>query len=193
MIAIKSSHGIQTVPITALLMQKRIVYLSGDITHDAAVEFSQQVIYFNFDDETVPIKVFIDSPGGEIAAGMAIYDVVQGSRAPIQFYCVGRAYSMAAVLLASGRHGRYLLPHSRVMIHEPLIPYGVGGKSSSVQTISEALLKTKQQMEALLAKHTGRTEAEIAENTKTDRFFDADEAVAFGLVDGVKRFDEMMA
>ena len=123
---------------------------------------------------------------------MLIYDVLQANAAPIEVYCLGKAYSMAALLLCCGQHGRYLLPHSKVMLHEPLIPYGVGGKSSSIQTISESLLKTKQQLEELLAKHTGQTAAALDEITRTDHFFTAGEAVAFGLADGIKDFNEMM-
>ncbi len=192
-ITIKSAGGIQQVALSAFLGQKRNVFISGEITEETAIGFLQQIMYLNFEDDVAPIKVFINSSGGEINSGMVIYDVIQKSKAPIQLYCVGKAYSMAAVLLACGKKGsRYLLPHSKVMIHEPLIPYGVGGKSSSVQTISNSLLKTKQEMEALLSKHTGKTVEEIAENTKTDHFFEAEEAVSFGMADGIKEFDEMM-
>ena len=192
-IAVKNVNGVQTMPVDALLGQRRIVYVCGEITDAMAIEFVQQIMYLNYEDDVMPIKVFINSGGGEINSGMMMYDVIQKSRAPVQLYCIGKAYSMAAVLLACGKKGnRYLLPHSKVMIHEPLIPYGVGGKSSSVQTISESLLKTKREMEELLAKHTGKTAEEIAENTKTDHFFEAEEAVSFGMADAIKEFDEMM-
>ena len=191
-IAIKNTRGFQEVGLHALLGQRRIVYVCGEITEETAVSFIQEITYLNGEDEVTPITVFINSEGGDINSGMLMYDVIQSSRAPILLYCIGKAYSMAAVLLACGKKGsRYLLPHSKVMIHEPLIPYGVGGKSSSVQTISESLLKTKREMEELLAKHTGKTAEEIAENTKTDHFFEADEAVAFGLADGIQEFGEM--
>ena len=192
-IGVKNNAGVQTVPVEALLAMKRILFVQGEITDEMAVAFAQQVIYYNMDDPVAPIKVFINSDGGEINAGMAMYDVIQSSRAPILLYCVGKCYSMAAVLLACGKKGnRFILPHGKVMIHEPLIPYGVGGKSSSVQTISESLLKAKREMDDILAAHTGKKAEEIAESTKTDRFFDADEAVGFGLVDGIKEFAEMV-
>ncbi len=193
LITIKSVNGTQEVTLPAFLVQKRSVFVLGEITEDTAVDFLQKIMYLNLEDNVLPIKVFINSSGGEINSGMVMYDVIQKSRAPIHLYCIGKAYSMAAVLLACGKKGsRYLLPHSKVMIHEPLIPYGVGGKSSSVQTISESLLKTKREMEELLSKHTGKTAEEIAENTKTDHFFEAEEAVSFGMADGIKDFDEMM-
>ena len=190
-IAIKNTRGFQEVGLHALLGQRRIVYVCGEITEETAVSFIQEITYLNGEDEVTPITVFINSEGGDINSGMLMYDVIQSSRAPILLYCIGKAYSMAAVLLACGKKGcRYLLPHSKVMIHEPLIPH-IGGKSSSVQTVSNRLLKTKREMEEVLAKHTGKTPEKIAEETKTDHFFDAEEAVQFGLVDGIRTFDEM--
>ena len=191
-IAIKNARGIQQVELSALLGQQRIVYVCGEITEETAVSFIQQITYLNCEDAVSPIKVCINSSGGCINSGMLMYDVIQSSKAPIRLYCIGKAYSMAAVLLACGKKGsRYLLPHSRVMIHEPLIQYGVSGKSSSIQTVSESLMKTKRELEAILAKHTGKTPEEIAENTKTDHFFDAEEAVQFGLADEIREFDDM--
>lgn len=193
-VAVKNVRGTEVVPAEAALAQRRILYVCGDITEETAVEFFQQVMYLNYEDTATPIKVFINSGGGEINSGMMMYDVILRSKAPIELYCIGKAFSMAAILLACGEKGnRYLLPHSRVMIHEPLVPYGIGGKSSSVQTVSDSLLKTKREMEEILAKHTGKTPEEIAESTKTDHFFSAEEAVDFGLADAIKNFDEMMA
>ena len=191
-IAIKNARGVQEVALSALLGQRRIVYVCGEITEETAVSFIQQITYLNCEDSETPITVCINSAGGCTNSGLLMLDVIESSQAPIQLYCIGKAYSMAAILLACGKKGsRYLLPHSRVMIHEPLIPYGVGGKSSSIQTVSESLLKTKREMEELLAKYTGKTPEEIAENTKTDHYFDAEEAVQFGLADGIRAFGDM--
>ena len=189
---VKSVNGIQEISVEAALHGNRLLYIAGTIDYEAALAFVRQVMYLTQEDAGQPIKLFISSDGGEIDAGMLIYDVLQANAAPIGVYCLGKAYSMAALLLCCGQHGRYLLPHSKVMLHEPLIPYGVGGKSSSIQTISESLLKTKQQLEELLAKHTGQTAAALDEITRTDHFFTAGEAVAFGLADGIKDFNEMM-
>lgn len=189
---VKSVNGIQEISVEAALHGNRRLYIAGTIDYEAALAFVRQVMYLTQEDAGQPIKLFISSDGGEIDAGMLIYDVLQANAAPIEVYCLGKAYSMAALLLCCGQHGRYLLPHSKVMLHEPLIPYGVGGKSSSIQTISESLLKTKQQLEELLAKHTGQTAAALDEITRTDHFFTAGEAVAFGLADGIKDFNEMM-
>ena len=189
---VKSVNGIQEISVEAALHGNRLLYIAGTLDYEAALAFVRQVMYLTQEDAGQPIKLFINSDGGEIDAGMLIYDVLQANAAPIEVYCLGKAYSMAALLLCCGQHGRYLLPHSKVMLHEPLIPYGVGGKSSSIQTISESLLKTKQQLEELLAKHTGQTAAALDEITRTDHFFTAGEAVAFGLADGIKDFNEMM-
>jgi len=104
----------------------------------------------------------------------------------------GRAYSMAAVLLAAGRHGRYILPNSEVMIHQPLLGSPVTGNCSSIKSVSDKMNKEKKKMNRLLAKHTGKTEKQIEKATGYDHFFDADEAVAFGLCDGIIGFDEIM-
>ncbi len=191
-IAVKSVNGINDHPIEALLGERRIVEINGEITADSSMEFVREILYLNLGGSE-PIKVLINSPGGEITNGMLMYDVIQKSPAPIQLFCTGTAYSMAAVLLACGKKGnRFILPHGKCMLHEPLVPYGVGGKSSSVRTISESLLKTKREMEELLAKHTGHTPEEIDETTRTDHFFTAEEAVAFGLADAVRDFDALL-
>ena len=189
---IKSVNGYQAMPIEALLNHQRVIYVNGEINEQAAMNVVQQMTYLVMEDSVRPIKLFINSCGGEIDSGMVIYDILQGSPAPIQVYCTGRAYSMAAVLLCCGRHGRYILPHSKVMIHEPLISTGVGGKTSSIQTIAESMMKTKEEMVAILAKHTGQPLEKLYEVTKTDTFFSADEAVAFGLADKVVDFAEMV-
>ncbi len=193
-VVITSARGKEVIPVEAVLEQRRNVFICGEINDDMAVAFTQHLMHLNCVDPILPIRVFINSAGGEINAGMVMYDVIRHSRAPIQLCCIGKAYSMAAVLLACGGKGsRFLLPHSKVMIHEPLISNGIGGKSSSIQTISDSLMKTKREMEEILAEHTGKTPEEIAENTRTDHFFNAEEAVAFGLVDEIKTFDAMLS
>ena len=190
--AIKSVNGYQAMPIEALLNHQRVIYVNGEINEQAAMNVVKQVTYLVIEDAVKPIKLFVNSCGGAIDAGMVIYDILQASPAPIQVYCTGKAYSMAAVLLCCGQHGRYILPHSKVMIHEPLISTGVGGKTSSIQTIAESMMKTKEEMVAILAKHTGQPLEKLYEVTKTDTFFSADEAVAFGLADKVVDFAEMV-
>ena len=188
----KDNNGTHELSLEALLRGQRVIFLHGEITDAVAQDFARQIFCFAMDDPSAPVKVFLDSPGGEIDAGLVIYDILQSSSVPIELNCIGHAYSMAAILLASGQHGRYLLPHSKVMIHEPMIPYGIGVKTSSVQSIANALVQTKTEMEELLAKHTGQTPEKIAEVTRTDCFFTAEGAVEFGLADGIHGFREMI-
>ncbi len=189
---VKGAGGVHEVSVEAILGEKRTIYLEGEINYESAMNFVRQVMYFVQEDEMRPIKVFITSPGGCIDAGMIIYDVIQTSKVPIELYCIGMAYSMAALIFSCGKHGRYILPHSKLMLHEPLIPYGVGGKSSSVRTISESLLQTKQELEEIISKHTGQTMEAVEEITRTDHYFKAQEAVDFGLADAIRGFDDML-
>lgn len=191
-IMFRNSGGRSEIGLRAALLGMRKLTIHGEISMELAQDFVDALLCMMDVDMHQPIQVFINSEGGNIDAGMLIYDAIQSCPAPVKIYCTGYAYSMAAVLLASGQHGRYILPHSRVMIHEPAIGAGIGCNSQSLQTISDALLKTKHGMEVLLAKHTGKTPEEIAEATHEDHYFTADEAVAFGLVDEVVGFEEII-
>ncbi|MBR2142101.1 ATP-dependent Clp protease proteolytic subunit [Anaerovibrio sp.] len=190
--AIYDSNGIHEISIDSLLNHKRMIYLEGEINDVMAVKVSKELSQLIQEDANEPVKMFINSGGGSIDAGMVIYDIIQSAPMPIKTYCLGRAYSMAAVLFCCGGHGRYLLPHSKVMIHEPLIPYGAGGKTSSVQTIADDLKKTKEEMVEILSKHTGQTKRKLRRITLNDAFFKGEEAVKFGLADKVIGFAEMM-
>ena len=145
----------------------------------------------NQEDDKSPILVFINSPGGEIDNGLLIYDAIVGSKAPVYTFCSGCAYSMGAVLFACGKK-RFLLPHSKLMLHQPLLGGRIGGNASSIKSISDSLLQTKTMMNKLLAFHTGKTEEEMDEMTSYDHYFSAEEAVAMGLADGIRSFKEMM-
>lgn len=191
-VQVKSSNGIALVPAESRLMADRKIFIEGEIQEEAACEFVKKVMLLNKEDDTQPIDVFINSPGGEINSGMLMYDVIQASKAPIRTFCIGRAYSMGAVLFACGTHGRYMLPHSELMLHEPLLGSRVGGSSSSIKSISESLLKTKKKLNQLLAKHTGKTEEEVEQATEFDHYFNPEESVAFGLCDEIVEFNSMI-
>lgn len=191
-VQIKSSNGITTIPMETKLMTERKIFIEGEINQETACEFVKKVLLLSAEDKEKPIDVFISSFGGEINSGLLMYDVIQGSRTPIRMYCMGRAYSMGAVLFACGRHGRYILPHSEVMLHEPLLGGKVGGNASSIRSISESLLDTKTKMNEILAKHTGKTEEEIEEATKFDHYFSAEESIDFGLADKIISFEQIM-
>lgn len=172
------------------LGEDRFISIKGTIDSETADIFAEQILILNRESTTEPITVLINSTGGSVSQGLLMYDAIQGSIAPIRLVCKGEAYSMAAVLLASGnpKHGRYILPNSKVMIHEPLIQGGVGGKTSSIKSISDSLIETRQKLNGILAKHTGHTVEEIDAATSYDHYFTAEEAVEFGLCDKVIDF-----
>lgn len=191
-VQVKSSNGITLVPVDSWLMADRKVFIEGEIDADSACEFVKKIMYLNREDSNKPIYVLINSPGGEINSGMLMYDVIQSSKAPIRMFCIGRAYSMGAVLFASGNHGRYMLPHGELMIHEPLLGNRVGGNSSSIKSISDSLLETKRKMNQILAKHTGKTEEEVEQATSFDHYLTPEESIRFGLCDEIVDFEKIM-
>lgn len=191
-VQVKSSNGISLIPIDSRLMAVRKIFIEGEITPESACEFIKKVMLLNREDSQSPIDVLINSPGGEINSGMLMYDVIQSSQAPIRMICIGRAYSMAGILFAGGIHGRFMLPHSELMLHEPLISNRLGGNSSSIKSISDSLLETKNQLNEILSKHTGRTIKEIEEATGFDHFFSPEESIEFGLCDGMISFSSVL-
>lgn len=191
-VQVKSSNGISLVPVDTRLLANRKIFVEGDIDSASACAFVKKVLLLNDEDSRKPIDVLVNSSGGEINAGMLIYDVIQASKAPIRMFCIGKAYSMAALLVACGNHGRYILPHGEMMIHEPLLSEHVGGNSSSIKSISDSLLDTKRRMNQTLAKHTGKTEEEVERATGFDHYFNPEESVEFGLCDKVVGFDMLM-
>lgn len=188
---VRSAAGMHLVPVQTVHLDKRRIFIEGQITMEAACAFADQVMLL-CDQSHEPIRVFINSPGGEVKAGLMMYDIIQSSPAPIRMYCRGIAYSMAAVLFASGGHGRYLLPNSELMLHEPLLSSGVQGSASSIKSISEGILAVREKLNGILAVHTGKTPEEIGEATAYDHFFSAEESLAFGLADEIVGYDRMM-
>lgn len=191
-VQVKSSNGITLVPVESRLMSNRKIFIEGEINADTACEFVKNVMLLNSEDTQKHIDVLINSLGGEINSGMLVYDVIQTSKAPIRMFCIGKAYSMGAILFACGNHGRYMLPHGELMIHEPLLGNHVGGSSSSIKSISDSLLETKKKMNHILAKHTGKTEEEVEKATGYDHYFSPEESVEFGLCDEIVGFDKIM-
>lgn len=192
-IQIKSSNGITLMPLETRLLASRKIFIEGEINTETACEFVKQVLHLNQEDNKKPIDVLINSVGGEINSGMLMYDVIQSSKAPIRMFCMGKAYSMAALLFASGAKGqRYMLTHSELMLHEPLLGNRIGGNSSSIKSISDSLQETKRKMNQILAKHTGQTEKEVEKATGFDHYFSPEESIAFGLCDEIIGFDKVM-
>lgn len=191
-VLIKSSKGITQVSADSRLLAQRKVFIEGEIDSEAACEFIKKIMILNAEDSNKPIDVLINSPGGEINSGMVMYDVIQASKAPIRMFCIGRAYSMGAVLFACGNHGRYMLPHGELMLHEPLLGNRVGGNSSSIKSISESLLETKRKMNQILAKHTGKSEKEVEKATSYDHYYSPEESIEFGLCDKIVDFNMIL-
>ncbi len=190
--SIMGEGGAREMSLEAVLSGRRIIYLEGPIENQVASSFARQVMQFILEDECAPIKVFINSAGGNFGAGMTIYDVIHTCGTPVELYCLQEAYSMAAAILACGKHGRYILPHGSVLIHEPGVPEKIGGMSSSIRALSESLADCKNRMDTFLAEHTGQPIEKVAEYTRNEHHFTAEEALSFGLVDGIMGFGDML-
>lgn len=191
-VQVKTNHGITLVPLESRLMAERRIFIEGEIEAEKACEFAKQIMLLNSEDPRKHIDIFINSPGGEINSGLMIYDIIQSSNAPVRMFCIGRAYSMGAVLFACGNHGRYMLPHAELMLHEPLLGNRIGGNSSSIKSISDTLIETKKKLNLLLAKHTGKTEEEVEAATAFDHYFSPEESIDFGLCDEIIGFNRIL-
>lgn len=191
-IQVKSSNGIALVPIDSRLLADRKVFIEGEIDQEKACLFIKQILLLCKGDDKKPIDVLINSPGGEISSGLLMYDCIQSCKTPIRMYCMGTAYSMGALLFASGNHGRYMFSHSELMLHEPLLGSRVSGNASSIRSISDSLMDTRNKMNQILAKHTGKTIKEIEKATSFDHYYGPEESVEFGLADEIVSFDKLM-
>jgi ATP-dependent Clp protease protease subunit len=167
-----------------LLLENRIIFLEGVIRDDTANLAVMKFLFLQYENRTQGISFYINSPGGSVSATLAIYDTMQFIDCPVATYCIGMAASGAAVLLAGGNKGRrYALPHSKVMIHQP---YGqVGGQVSDIEIQAEEILKSRQVINEILAKHTGQPVERVARDTERDRYLSALQAKEYGLVDEV--------
>ena len=184
---LEESHaGIREISLYSEHFKNRRIFILGTIDDNAADDFIMQFTYLE-GESTDPIHIVINSGGGSVSAGLAIYDTIRASAVPVNIYCAGMASSMAAVLLAGGQKGRrYILPHSKVMIHEPLIRDGLGGSATSIHNISESIMETREIVNGILAQHTGRLIEEIHQATAYDHYMNATESVAFGICDEIR-------
>lgn len=186
-VEVESYGGTRELSLWTKHFSNRKLFLTGPVTSEMADMFVAELLYLSRSNE--PIDIYINSPGGSVNAGLVIYDVIQAceGKIPIHMYCVGSASSMGAVILAGGQKGRrYILPHSKVMIHEPLIADGMGGSASTIKKTAESILETKEIINGIISKHTGKTIEEVDEATSFDNFMNAEEAIAFGLCDEIK-------
>jgi len=180
----QTARGERQYDIYSRLLIDRIVFLGTEINDTVANLLMAQLFFLESSDPEKPIHLYINSPGGSVYAGLGIYDVMQYIKAPVATYCVGMAASMGAFLLAAGEKGmRFSLPSSRIMIHQPL--GGARGQASDIEIQAKEILKLKQRLNEMLAKHTGQPIERIEKDTDRDNYLSAKEAVEFGLIDKV--------
>lgn len=183
----ESSGGVREINLHTKLFDDRRLFLLGEVNSEMANTFVAELLYLAQKNE--PIDIYINSPGGSVEAGLVIYDVIQdcGNKIPINMYCIGMAASMGAVILAGGQKGRrFILPHSKCMIHEPLIAGGLGGSATEIKNSADSILKTKELLNNILAKHTGKTKKQVDKATAFDHFMTAEEAIEFGICDEIR-------
>ena len=184
MVIEQSSRGERSFDIYSRLLNDRIIFLSDEVNDTTASLVIAQMLYLESVDPDKDISFYINSPGGSVTAGMAIYDTMQFVKCDVSTICLGMAASMGAFLLAAGAKGkRIALPHSEIMIHQPL--GGSKGQVSDVLIHTELLLRTRQTLNELLAANTGRTVEEIARDTERDNFMTAKQALEYGLIDKI--------
>ncbi len=170
--------------IDELLLENRIVFLIGEINFSSAARVMMQMLYLENQKRGQDIHFYINSPGGAVDDTLAMYDTMRFLSSPVNTYCIGRAYSGAAVLLTSGVKGkRFILPHAKVMIHQPY--GGVTGQAEDIRIQAEQIIKSKQELNRILAFHTGQKVEQIQADSERDKFFTAEEAKKYGLVDEV--------
>ena len=169
------------------LLEDRIIFLADQVTDATASLVVAQLLYLEAKDPDKDIQLYIDSPGGSITAGMAIYDTMQYIKCDVSTICIGMAASMGAFLLAAGEKGkRFALPNSEVMIHQPLIAGGgLSGQTTDIKIYTDHLVNTKKKMNEILAERTGQTYEKLCEDTERDNFMTAQEAKEYGLIDEV--------
>ena len=180
----QSSRGERAYDIYSRLLKDRIIMLSGPIEDDMANSIVAQLLFLDAQDSTKDIYLYINSPGGVVTSGMAIYDTMNFIKADVQTIVIGMAASMASVLVSSGAKGkRFGLPHSQVLIHQP--SGGAQGQQTEIEIAATEILKTRKMLNGILAKNSGQPIEKIQEDTERDHYFTAQEAVDYGLLDGV--------
>ena len=185
----QTARGERVYDIYSRLLKDRIIFLGTPIDAQVANVVVAQLLFLDAQNPNQEIKLYINSPGGEVDAGLAIYDTMQFVRAPVSTIVIGMAASMAAVILAAGEKGRrYALPHAKVMIHQPW--GGVRGTASDIAIQAQEILKAKKLLNEILAKHTGQPLEKVAKDTHRDYYLSAQEALEYGLIDQVVTREE---
>jgi ATP-dependent Clp protease protease subunit len=184
MVVEQTSRGERAYDIYSRLLKDRIVFIGSPIDDDVANLVIAQLLFLEAEDPDKDINLYINSPGGIVTSGMAIYDTMQFIKPPVAAVCIGQAASMAAVLLAGGAHGkRTALPNARILIHQPM--GGTRGQATDIKIQAEEILRMREHLNGILAKHTGQPMARIAADTERDYYMSADQARTYGIIDQV--------
>ncbi|WP_295848532.1 ATP-dependent Clp endopeptidase proteolytic subunit ClpP [uncultured Neisseria sp.] len=182
----QSGRGERAFDIYSRLLKERIIFLIGPVTDESANLVVAQLLFLESENPDKDIFFYINSPGGSVTAGMSIYDTMNFIKPHVSTLCLGQAASMGAFLLSAGEKGkRFALPNSRIMIHQPLISGGLAGQASDIEIHAKELLKIKEKLNRLLAKHCDRDLADLERDTDRDNYMSADEAKEYGLIDQV--------
>lgn len=184
MVVEQSARGERAYDIFSRLLKERIIFIGTPIDDEISNLIIAQLLFLASEDASKPVSMYINSPGGVVTAGLAIYDTMQYLQTPITTICIGQAASMAAVLLAAGNKGnRFALPNARIMIHQPL--GGAQGQATDIEIQTHEILRIKKLLNEIVAKHTGQPLAKVEKDTDRDFYMSADEAIKYGLVDEV--------
>ena len=180
----QSDRGERSYDIFSRLLEERIIFLADEVTDDIASLVVAQLLFLEAEDNAKDITIYINSPGGSVTAGMAIYDTMQYIKCDVQTICIGMAASMGAFLLAGGTKGkRFALPNAEIMIHQP--SGGAQGQATEIQIVAEQILKTKKKLNEILSQNTGKSYEEIARDTERDNWMTSQEALEYGIIDTV--------
>ncbi len=184
MVVEQTSRGERSYDIYSRLLKERVIFLVGPVEDNVANLIVAQLLFLESENPDKDIHLYINSPGGVVSAGLAIYDTMQFVKPDVSTMCVGQAASMGALLLTGGAKGkRYCLPHSRVMIHQPL--GGFQGQATDIDIHAREILKTKEKLNELMSRHTGQSMEQVQEDTERDNFMSAEQAKEYGLIDAV--------
>ena len=184
MVVEQSARGERAYDIYSRLLKERVIFLVGPVEDNVANLIVAQLLFLESENPDKDINLYINSPGGSVSAGLAIYDTMQFIKPAVSTMCVGQAASMGALLLSGGAAGkRFCLPHSRVMIHQPL--GGFQGQASDIDIHAKEILKARERLNQILAHHTGQSLDQVAKDTDRDNFMSAEDAKEYGLIDGV--------
>ncbi|MCP4682427.1 MAG: ATP-dependent Clp endopeptidase proteolytic subunit ClpP [Desulfobacterales bacterium] len=190
MVIEQSSRGERAYDIYSRLLKDRIIFIGEQFNDNMANIIIAQMLFLESEDPDKDISVYINSPGGSVTSGLAVYDTMQYIRPEISTICMGQNSSMAALLLASGKRGkRYALPHSSIMVHQPL--GGAQGQATDIDIHAKEILKTRERLNQILAKHTGRDIKKIRKDTERDYFMSPEEAKDYGIIDKIISTREM--